>query len=538
MDPALREGLGGDQNSTIEPHAYLTPSPTTKGAVIISKNRLCLKRMADQNKPEPSPESTVSENMNNTPLSRADSLPPFPASGPAPSQSVPDQPISKDGNQQPTVPPLSAEEGERGPSSLASTLPQQSPSSSLKIKPPNFGGGNSPLGKILAVLLILILLAIPAGSLILAYTNYKLITPPKIVQRAIDRFILITPLPKTTRLILRRTERKMANLKSATLETQVEFATESKNFPVSNAKITVKGPADFKTQNYSKTRLEISGEVAMEGLKISAAGEIRQIEDNLYFQLTEVPGGSFLPLDEVKNQWFILHVEELNKQKRTAEDEAQIQKIKEVFEAFVEKTYEWTKLEKGENKDVYTLKIKPPIAEINTLLFETIKNLEPKKQTNLEESIEKEEIERFTRNIKNIEIALEIDKKTSLISQVSLLFGMDLENPSNLYSRPRGVQLAPTSNIPITLKISTKLSDYDKPVIIEIPKDAKDLTKYQEKFRKELEKQNFNLPQEQDMPQKPEGNNSFRNLLDNQSPVLGEKSFWDLLLLDNFGEAL
>ena len=164
--------------------------------------------------------------------------------------------------------------------------------------------------------------------------------------------------------------------------------------------------------------------------------------------------------------------------------------------------------------------------------------MEPKKQTNLEESIEKEEIERFTRNIKNIEVALEIDKKTSLISQVSLLFGMDLENPSNLYSRTWDVQIAPTSKIPITLKISTKLSDYDKAVIIEIPKDAKDLTKYQEKFKKELEKQNFNLPQEQDMPSEPEGNNSFRNLLDNQAPVLGEKSVWDLLLLDNFGEAL
>ena len=332
---------------------------------------------------------------------------------------------------------------------------------------------------------------------------------------------------------MRRTERKMADLKSAVLETQLEFATESKNFPISSAKIAVRGPADFKDQNYSKSQLEISGEVAMEGLKISASGEIRQIEDNLYFQLTEVPGGSFLPLDEVKNQWFVLHVEELNKEKRTPEDEVQIQKIKEVFEALIEKTYEWTKLEKGENKDIYTLKIKPPISEINTLLFETIKILEPKEQTNLEESIEREEIEKFTRDIKNIEVILEIDKKTSLISQVSVLFDMDLENPSNLSSRPREIQLASTTTIPITLKISTKLSEYNKPVIIEVPKDAKDLTKYLEEFQKELEKQNFNLPQELEKPQEPQSDNSFRNLLDNQSPVLGEKSFWDLLLLGN-----
>lgn len=391
--------------------------------------------------------------------------------------------------------------------------------------------------KVLTVFLIVIFLITPFGSLTLAYTNYKFIAPPKIVQRAIDRFILTTPLPKTTRLILRRTERKMADLKSAVLETQVEFKTESKDFPVSNAKITVKGPADFKAQEYSKTQLEISGEVAMEGIKISAAGEIRQIEDNLYFQLTEVPGGSFLPLDEVKNQWFVLNVKELNKEARTAEDEVQIQKVKEVFEAFVEKTYEWTKLEKTENKDVYTLKIKPPVSEINTLLFETIKILEPKEQTGLEESIEKEEIEKFTQNINNIEVSLEIDRKSSLVSSVSLLFDFKIDNPTGL-SPFGGVKLAPTTSIPITLQVSTKFTDYNKPVIVEIPQNATDLTKYLEEFQKELEKQNFGLPQELEKPKEPQSDNSFRNLLDNKSPVLGEKSFWDLLLFSDLNQIL
>ena len=126
---------------------------------------------------------------------------------------------------------------------------------------------------------------------------------------------------------------------------------------------------------------------------------------------------------------------------------------------------------------------------------------------------------------------MEIDKKTSLISQVSLLFDMDIENPSNLYSQSQEVQLAPTTTIQITLKISTKLSDYNKPVIIEVPQNATDLTKYLEEFQKELEGKKFNLPQELEKPKEPQSDNSFRNLLDNQSPVLGKKSFWDLLLL-------
>ena len=490
--------------------------------------------MDDKNDPGKPPSPAVSENLDRqTPPSREDSLPPFPIQNAAqqnPPVTNPAQDpavVQQSAPVQPVQPPS-------GPEDPPGWRPQDQ-KTNLNIKPPIYSGGAFSLLKILAVFLIVVFLITSSGSLTLAYTNYKFITPPKIVQRAIDRFILLTPLPKTTRLILRRTERKMADLKSAVLETQVEFKTESRDFPISNAKITVRGPADFKAQKYSKTQLEISGEVAMEGIKISAGGQIRQIEDNLYFQLTEVPGGSFLPLDEVKNQWFVLNVEQLNKEKRTTEDEAQIQKIKEVFEAFIEKTYEWTNLEDGGNKDVYTLKIKPPTSEINTLLFETIKILEPKEQTDLEETIEKEEVEKATRDIKNIEVTLEIDKKTSLIAQVSLLFDLDVDNPSNLYSPAKEVMLAPTTAIPITLKISSKLTDYNKPVIVEIPEDAKDLTQYLEEFEKELEKQNFQLPQELEKPQDSEGDNSFRNLLDNQSPVLGEKSYWDLLLLGDLG---
>src|SRR3989344_522803 len=298
---------------------------------------------SDSKKPQETP---VSENLDRqTPPSRKDSLPPFPIQNAA-QPKIPATNPAQD-------PPVPQQEPSLTQTSTAQS--NQGEKTNLNIKPPNFSGGFS-LAKILAVFLIVVFLMTSFGSLTLAYTNYKFITPPKIVQRAIDRFILETPLPKTTRLILRRTERKMADLKSAVLETQLEFVAESKDFPVSSAKITVKGPADFQTQKYSKTQLEISGEVAMEGIKISAAGEIRQIEDNLYFQLTEVPGGALLPLDEVKNQWFVLSVDKLNKEKRTQEDELQIQKLKEVLEDFVETTYEWTTLEDDSDENVYTLK--------------------------------------------------------------------------------------------------------------------------------------------------------------------------------------
>src|SRR4030042_1614658 len=66
----------------------------------------------------------------------------------------------------------------------------------IKIEPPPQKKGFG-FGKILAVFFAIIILFLGGSSLALAYTNYQLITPPKIVQRAIDRLILIKPLPKT-----------------------------------------------------------------------------------------------------------------------------------------------------------------------------------------------------------------------------------------------------------------------------------------------------------------------------------------------------
>src|SRR3990167_7687728 len=210
--------------------------------------------MDDKNNPKNPPSPAVSENLDRqTPPSRENSLPPFPIQNAA-------------GQNPPVINPAQDPVLAQTPPQQGQTLTQTSPiqpnetqETKLNIKPPNFGGGGSSLAKVLVVFLIVAFLITSFGSLTLAYTNYKFLTPPKLVQRAIDRFILTTPLPKTTRLILRRTERKMADIKSAVLETQVEFKTESRDFPVSNAKITVKGPADFKAQKYSKTQLEISG---------------------------------------------------------------------------------------------------------------------------------------------------------------------------------------------------------------------------------------------------------------------------------------
>ena len=162
-----------------------------------------------------------------------------------------------------------------------------------------------------------------------------------------------------------------------------------------------------------------------------------------------------------------------------------------------------------------------------------MKILGAKDLTGVEESIEREEIEKFTKNIKNIEFILSIDKKSSLISEAALNFDFEMDNFANSLTSPQNVTLAPVSKIAANLKLSTKFSDYNKPVIVEIPKDAKDLTQYLEEFEKELgiEGENFQLPEEFQQPQEPQSDDSLRDLLDNQSPVLGKKSFWDLILL-------
>lgn len=460
------------------------------------------------------------------PLAPVDSPPPIdpPIDPPPPVDPPPDPPFT---NQPQPQPPPAAQP----------TTPPQPPTT-----PPPYLQAETKKGfsikKLLFVLLIVIILLAGGSSIALAYTDYKLITPPKIIKNLADRLLLATPLPKTPRLVLEKSQAKMATVKTATLEIESELSTTSTNAPMKSAKFKIKGPFDLKNQNQVGIQLEISGEVGIEGMQLSGAGEIRQIDDYLYFKLTQVPMGSFLPLDQFKNQWFYVNVKELNQQNQSAPDEQKIQKVIEIFRKFQAKSYQWAILTSGQDK--YELKINPPKEEVDNLIFEIIKVLEPKNQPQLETSIEKGNLQDFTKNLQNIGLTLKIGKKDFLIKEGLLSFSFEIEASPSLFPSAGEISLAPTTKIPISLSVTTRFSDYNQPVIVEIPDGAKDFKQNMEGAQNNLEKslnlppspQNFQLPQQSTPSVSPAPESGIRDFFSSPSPVLGEKNYWDLILLN------
>lgn len=393
--------------------------------------------------------------------------------------------------------------------------------------------------KIIFVLVFLFLIVlIGTGSIAAAYNNYKILPVPKAARHTIDKIIMSVPLPKTTRLVLSSTEFGMATVKSAQTETEFKFETTNQNFPLKSGKITIVGPVDFKTQSTPRSQFDISGSIATEGLQLSAAASIRQIDDTLYFKLTQFPGGSLTAADSIKNQWFYTKDEHL--QKQTDYSQA-VEKIRERISQFTSDSKGWSTLEDSDS-DVFKILIKPPKDEIAKLVFDLVNILEPKDQNTIENSLDQESIKKFTDKIQEMEITLEINKKGGLISKSTILVPIKIPIPAELTQQGL-VNLSPETPLNINFSITTKFTNYNQPVIVEIPQDAKNYNEYAKELVSSLSQElpipNQSTPSgEEDLqnalPNLEENdsdseNSELRSLLDT-SQIQGEKdSIWNLL---------
>ena len=395
---------------------------------------------------------------------------------------------------------------------------------------------------IIFAIFLFLTIAASGGSLALAYNNYKILPVPKSAQHLIDNIIMVTPLPKTPRLILSKTEVVMAEIKTAQLETEFKFETNSQNFPIKNGKVTIKGPLDFKTQQTPRSEFDISGEVAMEGIQLTAAASIKQIDDTLYFKLTEVPASSLLKLDSLKNQWFFTKSESKTPE---AQNQEKIAKIQARFSQFTADAKAWTTIQETQGNS-YKLKVKPPKEEIAKLIFDLINIIEPKDQTAVASSLDMKKIQEFADKLQDTEVNLTINKSDGLVTESVVTIPIKVSVPSELM-QTTDVNLSPQSPLSINITIDTKLSNFNQSVIIDIPQGAKDIKDYTGELQKSLP-QNLTspLPQEstpesqqpsalplssqsQDNQTDQQDDSTFHNLLDD-SQVQGTKiSFWNLL---------
>lgn len=391
--------------------------------------------------------------------------------------------------------------------------------------------------KVLTSLFLLIFLFITASSLILAYTDYQIYSPPKSVKQFLDGIIVTTPLPKTARIILEEATSKIAAAKTATIETEIAFEA-SGNFPIKQAKIKIIGPVDFKNNNRVKSEFDITGEVALEGLKLSAGGSVKLIEDKLYLRLNEFPGGSFLNLEKLKDQWYFVKIDEEGQKRSNATETSQ--KIQKVFENFLARSSTWTTKENSPNDKVYLLKSTPPQHEITALAQELVDALEPVEQTELEKNISREKLDNWLKDLDKIEAAFEINKKTYLLEKWTVEIDAKIEN--NLPALSGGITNPSVNLTPVKITISSTFTNWDKTIIIEVPENAIDLQDSQDLLKKslpaDLQSQGDLMPLPEEGPAFPqtdpkEQEAPLHDLLLQPSGVLGEKNkYWDLLLLE------
>lgn len=390
--------------------------------------------------------------------------------------------------------------------------------------------------KVVLALLTLFFLLFSGSSLILAYTNYQIYSPPKSIRQFLDGIIIATPLPKNARIILAAATAKVAGAKTATVETEIT-AEASGDFLIKSARVKIKGPIDFKKANQLKSEFDINGEITLEGITLSAGGSIKLIENNLYFKINEFPGGSFFRFENIKDQWYQVELDK--KQQTDASAMEKTRKIQKVLENFLAVSHSWTTKEKTASDRIYLLKSTPPRQEITSLAFELIESLEPSGQTALEKNIAKEHLREWLKDLDKIEAVFEINKKTYRLEKWTITIDAKIEN--SFPAPQKGKITHPTVNlIPLKITISSKFTDYDKPIIIEVPQNAQDLKNYQDLLKKS--QPNLQIPNgttpppegSQLPPNEPSPNPSpIHDLLSSPSPVLGKQNnYWDLLLLE------
>lgn len=398
---------------------------------------------------------------------------------------------------------------------------------------------SSKLRLVILIILIPVILAgfLTAGGIVLAYNNYKLFSPPKPLAAFFDSIIVVTPLPKNARIVLAKTIDKMADAETATVENLIEFKAGN-NFPIKNASIIITGPQEFKNPKNTKFEADIKVKVASEGIEFSGAGSIKQIENRFYFMISEIPAGSFLPPQNgFKDQWFYVDLEEYDR--KYVENKELNEKIKKIFEDFISKSAEWSEL--SEKDETYELDVTPPKDEIVNLVFDIIKAVEPTTQTKLEDTFDKEKIEKFISDLKDLKLTLTVSKDNYLAQSVYFGVTYEAEVPQ-AFSRPQ-ISLTPQVKTPLTFSLTTKFSDYDKKVLILVPEGAKDAKVYFQEFlggylRKQLPgstpPSSPSSPLESTPEAEPEADfEGLDELLEGDIPVLGEKniSWLELLVL-------
>ncbi len=373
--------------------------------------------------------------------------------------------------------------------------------------------------KIIILVLIFSFLVASVGSIALAYNDYKLLTLPKAVSNIVDTIITATPLPKTSRIVLQNIELSMANLKSATVENTLEIQTKNTSTSLKGASIKINGPIEFTSDEKTKAQFNLSADVSLQGIKIEGKGQLKQIDDKIYLQITEVP--SFLSLNSLKDQWFSIQL---------TNNTSGFAQFKKALSNFLQKTQQTAILEK-ENDD-YKLTLKPQSQDVNGLIYD-ITNATSGEKTRLEKSDDQDRLKAITDKMKNITLTITASKKDYKIKTAVLTLESEASFPSTQSVNGQIVFTPATTNT-IELTFKTVFNNYDEPVSVDAPNNSKDLKEYAKELQNSLKIQEASAQASREAS-KSANPKQTRNIFENISPVLGTSQINPLLInIENF----
>lgn len=403
------------------------------------------------------------------------------------------------------------------------------------------------------VIILLILVSIFGGGIALAYNNYKLFNPPKPLKKALDNFIIVSPLPKPTRIVLESAILKSASLKSADQKTQMSLSTDSTSSPISSIKLNLSGPVDFEGENKQASEADIGLEVKMEGASFNGSASVKNVKNIIYVKVNEIPFGQiYQELLSLKDKWYYWEIPE--KYLPGEETLEKNEKINTILATFMEKTREWTKITSNEGTN-YTLEINPPKEELTSLIYDIISAYGQQDDQKLTTDLEKEKISKTLNKLENVKITAKVNKDNYYLSRADISFDIivdDLSLPTSAES------LTPQQSATFKFKLTTELSNYNKQAVIIPPADAISLTDaYRDlsaKYSAQIQTENENLPQnlspllsppqptpqptEEDLNRELENDQTLKDLLSPGETVLGQKFNWEKELLKLFAKIL
>lgn len=280
-----------------------------------------------------------------------------------------------------------------------------------------------------------------------------------------------------------------------------------------NYKLT--GKVDLTDKNNPQDEAKINLGLDLAGMEMKLGGEVKIINETIYLKADQLPFPLSLVLGaEFYNQWFSLDLEELEKKRQEmakefgmpielstfdlTQNQEKLKQIQKKLNSIVNQLFQVDERLKDEiidNEKCYHYKVILNKANLDKVISETMEilsgeilqeeNLSDTKQKNLKEMLENPDFQNFLNQLSKIitksQGEIWIDKKDFYLRKT--IFDLGLDFSSLEFEK----QKIPADALIINISGVLNYSNFNEPVKIETPREAKSIIQMIEETRKKAE---------------------------------------------------